>query len=395
VGIIQLRFQTDRLWLGLLACGLRFLSLVINFVQETNLNYVRLTSIDSMTILGESVAAVQGEPNPLMLIGQLALLALLIYVLDAAFSSWRRERSPRAIIFCGALAILVLVGTLQAMLVFWEVVSIPMFLTPFFIGVALVMGVEVGLELLRVEQLDEALQESKSQLEEVSQTAAMSELSGALAHEMNQPLGIILSNAEAAKIMLQGEHPDVAELRDIVDDIISADERAADVIFRLRSLLQRGDPNLEDCNLNAVVAEAVGHLDSEFRAQGISLQQSIDRDLPLEKADRILLVQALLNLLGNARDAVIQNPAGQRIIKIATTANDQDLVVTVEDNGVGLPGDADRIFDAFVTTKENGLGMGLAITKSIVEAHDGRIRAISKAGPGALLQLSIPRKSAQ
>jgi C4-dicarboxylate-specific signal transduction histidine kinase len=270
-----------------------------------------------------------------------------------------------------------------------------MFLTPFFIGVALVMGVEVGLELLRVEQLDEALQESKSQLEEVSQTAAMSELSGALAHEMNQPLGIILSNAEAAKIMLQGEHPDVAELRDIVDDIISADERAADVIFRLRSLLQRGDPNLEDCNLNAVVAEAVGHLDSEFRAQGISLQQSIDRDLPLVKADRILLVQALLNLLGNARDAVIQNPAGQRIIKIATTANDQDLVVTVEDNGVGLPGDADRIFDAFVTTKENGLGMGLAIAKSIVEAHDGRIRVISKAGPGALLQLSIPRKSAQ
>jgi C4-dicarboxylate-specific signal transduction histidine kinase len=212
---------------------------------------------------------------------------------------------------------------------------------------------------------------------------------------MNQPLGIILSNAETASIMLQGEHPDIAELRDIVDDIISADQRAADVIFRLRSLLQRGDPNLQDCNLNAVVAEAVGHLDSEIRTQGISLQRAIDRDLPLVRADRILLVQALLNLLGNARDAVKQNPAGRRNIKIATTANEQDLVVTVEDNGVGLPADADRIFDAFVTTKENGLGMGLAIAKSIVEAHGGRICASSPDGPGTLLQLSIPRKSAE
>jgi signal transduction histidine kinase len=211
---------------------------------------------------------------------------------------------------------------------------------------------------------------------------------------MNQPLGIILSNAEAASIMLEGEHPDIAELRNIVDDIISADQRAANVISRLRSLLQRGDPNLQDCDLNAVVAEAIGHLDSEFHAQGISLQRAIDRDLPLVRADRILLVQALLNLLGNARDAVSQNPEGRRIIKIATTANEQDLVVTVEDNGVGLPADADRIFDAFVTTKENGLGMGLAIAKSIVEAHDGRIFASSLVGQGTLLQLSIPRKSA-
>ena len=392
VGIIQLRFRTDRLWLGLLACGLRLVSLVINFVQETNLNYVALTSIDSMTILGESVATVQGEPNPLMLIGQLALLALLIYVLDAAFSSWRRERSPRAIIFCGALAILVLVGTLQAMLVFWEVVAIPMFLTPFFIGVALVMGVEVGLELLRAEHLDEALQESKTQLEQVSQTAAISELSGALAHEMNQPLGIILSNAEAASIMLEGEHPDIAELRDIIGDIISADQRAADVIVRLRSLLQRGEPNLQDSDLNGVVVEAIGHLRSDFRAAGITLSTELDDNLPLVKADWILLVQVLLNLLGNARDAVSRNRKGDRIIKVVTAKNEKELVVTVEDNGVGLPEDTGQIFDAFVTTKDKGLGMGLAIAKTIVEAHDGRIRARSRTGRGTLLQLSIPRK---
>ena len=152
---------------------------------------------------------------------------------------------------------------------------------------------------------------------------------------------------------------------------------------------------MRDCDLNAVVSEAVGHLDSEFRAQGISLHRSIDRDLPLVHADRILLVQALLNLLGNARDAVIENPEGHRIIKISTTANEHYLVVTVEDNGVGLPANADRIFEAFMTTKDNGMGMGLAIAKSIVEAHDGKIHARSPDGPGTLLQLSIPRKSAE
>ena len=392
VGIIHLWFRTGRLWLGLFACGLRLVSLVINFIQDPNLNYVALTSIDTMTILGESVAAVEGESSPWMLIAQLSLVSLLIYILDAAFTTWRRERNLRAVLFCGGLALLVLVGTVQAILIFWEIIQTPMLAAPIFIGVALVIATEVGLELLRTEQLDEALKKSRTQLEQLSHSAAMSELSGALAHEINQPLGIILSNAEAASIMLKSEHPDIDELRDIVGDIISADRRAADVISRLRSLLQRGEPNLQDCDLNAAAEEAIGHLVDEFRTQGVSLQRTLDRELPLVKADRILLVQVLLNLLGNARDAVAQNPAGERFVKIQTLAKDQYLVVNIEDNGGGLAGNTDRIFDAFVTTKESGLGMGLAIAKSIVEAHDGKISASPIAGSGTLLRVSIPRK---
>ena len=392
VGIIHLRFHSDRLWLGLLVCGLRFVSVIINFAAELNLNYATLTVIDSMTILGEAVTIVEGEPSRWMLTGQVSLFLLLVYILDAAISTWRREHSPRAMIFCGTLAILVISGTLHATLKFWEIVSTPMLIAPYFIGIALVIGVEAGMEMLRAQQLDEALKESKTRLEVVSQTAAISELSGALAHEMNQPLGIILSNAEAASIMLEGEHPDIAELRDIIGDIISADQRAADVIVRLRSLLQRGEPNLQDSDLNGIVIEAIGHLRNDFRAAGISLSTELDDNLPLVKADWILLVQVLLNLLGNARDAVSQNRKGNRFIKIVTARNEQELLVTVEDNGVGLPEDTEQIFDAFVTTKDKGLGMGLAIAKTIVEAHDGRIRARARTGRGALLELSIPRK---
>ncbi len=393
VGILHLGFGTDRLWLGLVACGLRFVSLIINFVQEPNLNYVALTSIETITVLGESVATVEGVSSPWMLFGQIALLILLLYIVDAAIIAWRRDRrSRRAVAFCGAIGVLVFFGTLQAILVFWEIVNLPMLLAPFFLGVALVMGGEVALQTLRAGQLDVALQESNARLSQVSKAAAMSELSGALAHELNQPLGIILSNAEAAKLMLASDRADVNELRDIIDDIISADRRAADVIERLRKLLQRGNPDLKECNINEAVDEALGHLAKDFRAHGISLQRTSNNQDPLVRAERILIVQVIMNLLSNARDAVMKNVAGQRLIVVDVSSSEQDVLISVTDNGTGLAGDPARLFDAFMTTKSNGMGMGLAIAKSIVEAHSGRIRAGSQPGSGALFEVSIPRQ---
>jgi signal transduction histidine kinase len=392
VGILHLGFGTDRLWLGLVACGLRFVSLIINFVQEPNLNYVALTSIETITVLGESVATVEGVSSPWMLLGQIALFTLLVYIVDAAIIAWRRDRSRRAVAFCGAIGALVFFGTLQAILVFWEIVNLPMLLAPFFLGVALVMGGEVAMQALRAGQLDEALQESNARLSQVSKAAAMSELSGALAHELNQPLGIILSNAEAAKLMLASDRIDVNELQNIVGDIISADRRAADVIAKLRGLLQRGNPELNECNINEAVDEALGHLARDFRVHGISLQRTSDNQIPLVSAERILIVQVIMNLLSNARDAVMKNVAGQRLVMVDVSSSEQDVLISITDNGGGLAGDPRRLFDAFMTTKSNGMGMGLAIAKSIVEAHSGRIHASSQPESGALFQVSIPRQ---
>ncbi len=392
VGILHLGFRTDRFWLGLVACGLRFVSLIINFVQDPNLNYVALTSIETVTVLGEPVATVEGVPSRWMLVGQIALIILLLYIVDAAIIAWRRDRSRRAVAFCGAIGLLVLSGTLQAVLVFWGVVNLPMLVAPFFLGVALVMGTEVALQMLRAGQLDAALQESNARLGQVSKAAAMSELSGALAHELNQPLGIILSNAEAAELMLASDRVDVNELQDIIDDIISADLRAADVIKRLRKLLQRGNPDLKECNINEAVDEALGHLAKDFRAHGISLQRTCNNQDPLVSAERILIVQVIMNLLSNARDAVMKNVAGQRLVVVDVSSSEQDVLISVTDNGTGLAGDPARLFDAFMTTKSNGMGMGLAIAKSIVEAHSGRIRAGSQPGSGAFFEVSIPRQ---
>jgi signal transduction histidine kinase len=151
---------------------------------------------------------------------------------------------------------------------------------------------------------------------------------------------------------------------------------------------------LQDCDLNNVIAEAIGHLANDFQARNIELQRSGDRELPLIHADGILLVQVVLNLLGNARDAVSQNPEGQRIVNISSSANEEDIVITIEDNGAGVTGDPERIFDPFVTSKKSGMGMGLAISKSIIEAHGGKISCKSTVGSGTVFKVSIPQKSA-
>lgn len=391
VGILHLGFRTDRFWLGLVACGLRFVSLVINFVQDPNLNYVALTGIETVTVLGESVASAEGVTSPWLLLAQITLIILLLYIIDASIIAWRRDRNRRVVAFCGAIGLLVLSGAVQSVLVFWGAVELPMLVAPFTLGVALVMGTEVAVQTLRAGELDRTLQENRVRLGQVSKAAAMSELSGALAHELNQPLGVILSNAEAAEVMLKSDRVDVNELQDVVGDIISADRRAADVIKRLSALLQRGSPELNACKLDDALDEAVGHLAKDFRLNGISLQRTSDKQSPIIHAEQILIVQVIMNLLGNARDAVIGNASGKRLVMVDVSSNEQDAFVTVSDNGVGLTGDPSALFDPFMTTKTNGMGLGLAIAKSIVEAHNGRIRATSQPGSGAVFQVSIPR----
>lgn len=393
LGIIHFSFNTGRLWLGLLACGLRFVSLIVNFVQAPNLNYVEISEIRTVRLLGEEVSTAIGIPSAWMILGQLALILMLVYLMDAAFSAWRRDRDTNSIILGAALGLLVVAGVFQGITVFWAFIEAPILGAPFFTGVALLLGVNAGAQMIRAEQLDEELKANRAKLEQASHAAALSELSGALAHEINQPLGVIMSNAEAAKLMLESGPVNGEELRDIVGDIIAADRRAASVIARLRALLKRGEPDLQTTEMQSVVDEALSYVASDFKSRGINLKVVGPGESPVVRADRILMVQAVLNLLSNARDALEANPDGEKKVEVGIGSDSRDVFVTIADNGPGLDGDPSSIFDAFVSTKKDGLGMGLAITRSVVEAHDGTIEVESQEGSGALFRLSIPRLS--
>jgi PAS domain S-box-containing protein len=526
--LVYLRLRPRLLWVGWLAVGLRSVALVATFVSGPNLNYAELTGIERVRLLGEPVALVRaGVPNPWMLTGQASLLFLLLFILDGGVSAWRRGEGVRSLGLTISIFVGVLVGTAQAVLVFWNFANLPILVTPLFLLVAAAMGSELSLGLLRaaraerdvrvmdaalsaseqrlslaaeaadagfwgldgqsgevwataktrelfaltpdgdlgradflkrvhrqdrarLEQLIEAalrsndrfrtefrvvdsagrvrwlaglggsvckteagprtlmgvsvdtterramvddLRRQRVRLERASRAETLSELSASLAHELNQPLAMILTNAEAAQAILAQAPPNLTEVKAILADIVSADRRAADVIRHLRSLLDRGEPHREALLLDDAVHRVLQLFGNEIADQRVTVVTRLAADLPAAQGDRILIEQVLLNLLNNACVAVSGNPPGERRILIVTHADTDGVLVEVTDNGCGVP-DPERIFEAFYSTTPGGLGMGLAIVHSIVNSHGGRVWAESASGRGATLRLSLPRHRA-
>lgn len=232
----------------------------------------------------------------------------------------------------------------------------------------------------------------REELAHLSRVTTLSELSGSLAHELNQPLAIILTNAQAAQRLLVQEPPDLAEARDILADIVSEDQRAGEVIRRLRALLKHGETSLQPLSVNAVIEDVLRITRSDLIARGITLHHAFNGNQPQVLGDGIQIQQVLLNLILNACDAMAaHSPAGRQLT--LTTAHDAGAVrVSVSDNGRGLPSDLERVFEPFYTTKNQGLGLGLSICRSIVAAHQGRLwaEANAAAGGGATFHLELP-----
>lgn len=230
----------------------------------------------------------------------------------------------------------------------------------------------------------------RQELAHLSRVSSLGVLSGALAHELNQPLGIILSNAQAAEHLLRSEHPDLDELREILGDIINEDRRAGDVIRRLRALLQRGQSSIHPLDPHEVVEEVLRLMHSDLIRRETIVDLQLDATTPCVLGDRIQLQQILLNLLVNAADAMAHLPSEQRRITVETGSNAEGFRLSVLDQGVGLPADVASIFRPFHTTKPEGLGMGLAICRTLATAHGGRLEAEPNPVGGAVFHLCLP-----
>ena len=238
-------------------------------------------------------------------------------------------------------------------------------------------------------------QQRMSELARVTRFSTAGELSALIAHEINQPLGAILSNAEAAQIILKSPNPDIPMLSEIVDEILHNDERAAEVIRRMRSLLKKAPFELRHFDLNDLAQEAIDFLSPLARGREVELVSAIAPERLPVLGDRVQLQQVILNLVMNAIDAMKNSES--RTIEIRTQRVGDFAELTVSDSGPGLPeGKLKDIFEPFFTTKPEGMGMGLSIARTIVEAHNGQIRATNKDGGGAtfLLKLPLVRKGA-
>ncbi len=232
----------------------------------------------------------------------------------------------------------------------------------------------------------------RTELAHVTRVSTMGQLTSALAHELNQPLGAILRNAEAAEIFLKNEKPDLEEIRAILADIRKDDQRAGSVIDRMRSLLKRRSLELKSLDLGELLAETVTLAKSDAQARQINLLLQIPPRLPVVRGDRVHLQQVLLNLILNGMDAMANGAKAGRLLTVrAVTAKDETVEVSVSDYGTGIAADkVERLFEPFFTTKANGMGMGLAISQTIIEAHGGKIWGGNNATRGAVFKFTLP-----
>jgi C4-dicarboxylate-specific signal transduction histidine kinase len=249
----------------------------------------------------------------------------------------------------------------------------------------------VSMDVTERKQAEKEAMEQRDELFHLSRVATLGQLSGSLAHELNQPLGIILSNAQAAQHMLAGDTPDIPELREILADIVGENLRAGEVITRLRALLKRGETRLLPLALNEVIENVLYLLRSDLVARGVTAESKLAERLPDVPGDEVQLQQVLLNIVANACDAMAENPPGDRRLRISTSAKSRAVCVSIEDQGRGLPnGDSSQIFEPFFTTKSHGLGIGLSICRSIIAAHHGRLWAEPNKGRGVTLRIELP-----
>jgi len=238
--------------------------------------------------------------------------------------------------------------------------------------------------------------DARNQLAHLSRVAMLGDLSGGIAHELNQPLTAILSNAQAAQQFIANKAMDNDEMNAILQDIIAADRRAGEVIARLRALFKRSEAHFQHLDLNDLVREVMSLAHGELITRGVDVVLQLSPGLPLLRGDRIQLEQVMLNIVMNASDAMTgPKSERRRVIKIRTVPTRHNVHLSFADSGPGLtPEVAGRLFEPFYTTKAQGLGLGLSISRSIVSAHGGRLWAMDMKGQGAMFSISLPRAKA-
>ena len=248
----------------------------------------------------------------------------------------------------------------------------------------------IAIDTTNQKKAAEDAQLQREELAHLSRVATMSALSGSMAHELNQPLTSILGNSHAGQSIARNELPDLAELRAIFADIDSDACRAGDIIERMRTLLRRGQVVLQPVDVKQSLDELLRITRTELIARGVSLTLVSNGELPPAMTDHVQLQQILLNLIKNACDAMQGNPPEDRKLTLTTSVEPNELRIGVIDCGVGLPQDVESLFQPFHSTKEGGLGMGLAICRTRVSAHGGRLWAERGAERGAAFYVSLP-----
>ncbi|MBZ5547225.1 MAG: DUF4118 domain-containing protein [Acidobacteriia bacterium] len=244
---------------------------------------------------------------------------------------------------------------------------------------------------VRVSERTAELMKTQTELAHLSQVLSMGELTSSIAHEINQPLTAVVTHGHACIEWLSASPPNLEKTRQTVERIIQDGTRAGAVLSRIRALVKKEAPAKTWLDVNEVIHELTTFLRDEAVRRGIAIRTDLVPGLPKVKADRVQLQQVLLNLMMNGMDAMAETTNFPKELLISARANEADVMVRVEDTGVGLNAEtAEKVFQPFFTTKPHGIGMGLSISRSIVEAHEGRLWATPRSSGGAIFEFTLP-----
>ena len=236
-----------------------------------------------------------------------------------------------------------------------------------------------------------ALRSSQDQLAHLARVTALGELTASIAHEVNQPLAAIVANTDASLRWLAAAPPNVEEARNAVEDVAKDGSRASALIQRVRAMVRKGPPQISPIDVNEAIQEIVALAHAEADRRRAILETELSSELPPVFGDRVQVQQVILNLILNALEATSDRPAGQRRIVIKTAPHaPSEVAISVHDSGKGLPDDIDRVFETFYTTKPDGMGMGLSISRSIIRGHGGRFWATRNHPQGAVFHFTLP-----
>ena len=249
------------------------------------------------------------------------------------------------------------------------------------------------LDITKRKQAELAAARQRNEMAHLSRVTMLGELSGSIAHELNLPLSAILTNAQAAQRVLANRHVDLAEVREILNDIVSEDKRAGEVICHLRSWLKKGEVQHHSVHINEVVEDVLKLVNSDLVNQKVTVVSDLARNLPTVSGDPVQLQQVLLNLVINACDAMADCSASERrlLIRTQTENGGSTVVISVTDRGGSIPHETmEQIFEPFFTTKQKGMGLGLSVCRTIIAAHRGKLWATNNADCGATFHFSLP-----
>jgi len=392
IWFVQVYFHATRRWLAVTITLLWCLGIMINWASPYSLTF---SSIDELRRLpafwGEQFTVPYGTENPWKALADTASLLILVYVADATVRSWCLMKQREALIIGGGILLFIISAGIHTPLVDAGIVHTPYMVSFAFLAIVATMSYQLASEAMRAQYVQRELQQTRRQLDQLARLNLLGECTTVIAHELNQPLTAILSNAQAARKHLAGNSASPEVIGEILDDIVRDDKRASDIIQRMRAMMQNNEIVREWFDLNEAIRETAQMLAGEFRTNNISLSQSYDPAVPEVYAGRIEIQQVILNLLVNAVRAMKDKRGKDRSVSICTRVSNHEVEVDIEDNANGLPDDADEIlFNTIYHKSTDGLGMGLTICRRIVETYGGRIRARNADTGGTVVSFSLP-----